>query len=670
MFLPTTRPLRLLERQEEFSKQHLAARRREVRALIDAARSGSHLDEAGWLARTFPVLSILAPAQQTSEGKIEYPGDPMCLYGALSVAISEVQKAKLYNFDRGDPYNDLCPQWGWLPSAAYRDYQGCGSESSSTGPLNTDETIFDPRVWNEESKALLLETLHAVRPSVVLVSAVSCAHRYALDIAKVVKAFDPACLVVFGGRHADETVQRKAEAPTVDLAPSATLRVTADGRAADCVDVVISGECYWALDLLLKAIALAMPLGRRKASVDQVVESLSRLPSSMMAVPGRSVICARLPDSIACLPLAGRSFDMSEIPNPYLYFAIRAKFPIFKSPEGVVQTTAHLLTTSACPYRCSFCSEGVGVVGRLLRVRDHSVEHTVRKVVECIKLGAEAAFFDDSVLFAGNVQQMCEFSRCLAEIQHLASRTRKDDGNTMFGDPVAKIRAVHFQWGAQLTGEFLATFRTPDEALALLTELRRGGCTYIYLGLESLATEVIGKIHKNRMKTGGSSWEEKVRTALDLIRQAGLRAGTAVLFGLDGETRATIDYTIEGVGKLIDDGLVEIASPSILTYHPGTEITRLHGMADKIDYHTPTINNKAPYLYFEQAFPGVISKLLSERDIWHIHYETKKRWGFVRNDTPMLSRAPAQPAGDRQINREGKQDGHVPSRRESPRSIA
>jgi len=30
----------------------------------------------------------------TQEGKIEYPGDPMCLYSALSLAVDQAVKAK------------------------------------------------------------------------------------------------------------------------------------------------------------------------------------------------------------------------------------------------------------------------------------------------------------------------------------------------------------------------------------------------------------------------------------------------------------------------------------------------------------------------------------------------------------------------------------------------
>lgn len=616
------------------TKSLLQDRRRKVRTLIEQTEHavGSQ-SEAAWLTRTYPVMSVLAPAQRSHEGKIEYPGDPMCLYGAVSIAIGEVQKAKLWNLGPNDPYNDLCPQWGTLPSLSYRERSESTIREMSTALPNTDESVFDPRVWNKEVKTYFIDLLAMRKPAVVLISSVSCAHRYALDIAKTAKEALPSCLVVLGGRHADETMRYSHSTGSIELGASATFRVAAEGKAADSVDFVLSGECYWSIDLLLKAISIAMDVESKVATVGETLEVLRELPPSMTNVPGRSVIGARLPDSLVFMPILGRQFDMAEVPAPYQAFAIRAKFPIFQRQDGTVQRTAHLLTTTACPYRCSFCSEGIGVVGRLIKVRTDAVRHVANQIIETVNLGAEAAFFDDSIMFAGQVEQIRQFSRYMADLRDAAIGAIEIPA---LSDPPARARLANFQWGAQLTGEFLSSLRTEEEALALLSDMKHGGCTYIYFGLESLADEVINHVHKNRLKLGGPSWEEKIRTALRAVQKSRLRAGTAVLFGLEGETRATIDYTIDGVARLIDSGLIEIASPSILTYHPGTEITRLHGMEDHLDYHSIDLENKPPYLYFEQAFPGVVSKLLSENDIWHIHHQAKRRWGSTRNDSPMV----------------------------------
>ena len=68
---------------------HLAERRRQlarrIAETIEPRVQDFDRQTAAWLIRSYPVLAIQAPVMTTHEGKIEYPGDPMCLYSALSV---------------------------------------------------------------------------------------------------------------------------------------------------------------------------------------------------------------------------------------------------------------------------------------------------------------------------------------------------------------------------------------------------------------------------------------------------------------------------------------------------------------------------------------------------------------------------------------------------------
>jgi radical SAM superfamily enzyme YgiQ (UPF0313 family) len=180
--------------------------------------------------------------------------------------------------------------------------------------------------------------------------------------------------------------------------------------------------------------------------------------------------------------------------------------------------------------------------------------------------------------------------------------------------------------------------------------MKDAGCTYIYIGIESMSTQVMNNIHKNLRRDERKPWREKVREAAALVKAHGLQLGTSVLFGLDGETRSSIDETIHEVGRLIDDDLIDLASPNILTYHPATPVTRDHGMHDKLDYHSPRIDNRKPYIYFEEAFPGVVSVLLTEDDIWHIHTETELRWGGARNDAAPIPVGDEDANGQRHVN--------------------
>ena len=85
-----------MKKQEADLLRHELELRR--RTLLDRAAlaqaPGYSLEEHEWLERSFPVLSILAPVMSTNEGKIEFPGDPMCLYSALSYAVDQAVKTR------------------------------------------------------------------------------------------------------------------------------------------------------------------------------------------------------------------------------------------------------------------------------------------------------------------------------------------------------------------------------------------------------------------------------------------------------------------------------------------------------------------------------------------------------------------------------------------------
>ena len=47
------------------------------------------------------------------------------------------------------------------------------------------------------------------------------------------------------------------------------------------------------------------------------------------------------------------------------------------------------------------------------------------------------------------------------------------------------------------------------------------------------------------------------------------------------------------------------------------------------------IRQRIQVLLEDKAFPAVVSKNLSEEQIWHIHEQTRARWGKKRNLNPM-----------------------------------
>lgn len=590
--------------------------------------------------RWFPVLSVLAPVMTQAEGEITYPGDPMCLYAALSVTVhNAVHDAGPLELARH--YNDLAPRWTRFPSLAYRLCVGHDGFRAYGDDPNTDETVYDPRVWDGQAKRRWRDLLRRVRPRVVLISSVSPAHRYALEIATMAKVEVPGVFVVFGGRHMDETITCLPGKDVLTVAPSSTLTVMRTGKVPHVVDAAISGEGYHSLDLLMRAIAMAVDLDTDALDPDAVRTSLEGLLVEQGPAPGQSLITLMAPDTTFVYPQEGPEIDLSVLPSPYEGFAIRSRFPIFVDP-GTRKTrrTAHVMVSNACPYRCNFCSETAKLAGGLRKFRRTSVG--IDRVLEYVGYGAEALFFDDSLFWSGTYRDIIEFCEELSRLRETPARALEERHRRFLPTFTDLERLGHLEWGAQLTVDVLAALHSPEESLRTLRAMRAAGCSYVYIGIESMSEQVMSHIHKNLRRVGRRDWAAKVREAASLVKSADMRVGTSVLFGLEGETRASIDETIAGVSSLIADNLIDLASPNILTYHPATPITRMHGMTDKLDYHSPNIANRKPYIYFEEAFPGVVSIMLSENDLWYIHTETDRRWGTARNDSAAVQLSQGQ----------------------------
>ncbi len=617
-------------RQQLLDRRNALKSNLETLTAIDAELT---VEERRWLARSYPVLEIVAPVMSTHEEKIEFPGDPMCLYGALSVAVDQAVQARKSGFDEDSPYNDLCPRWGEYPSLQYRrTVSESGIRNYDGRFLNTDQTVFDPRVWNDKIREYFVNSiLMKIEPKVILISAVSPAHRYALDMIRAIRRVLPDCIIVLGGRHADETIHYDAQTGQVAFAPTSTFRKIYEGDVESMVDFAIAGQGYYALDLLMKAISLAMDIETKSVRVGDVIKALSDFAPVLGQPPGYALIVAMDKGQVDVWALTGTKIKLHELPSPYRAFAIRASFPIFER-DGQILRTAHFMVTNACPYHCFFCSEGSTVVGAFISFGGQGIRNAVERMVEYIEYGAESIFFDDSVFWGGNVGDIVNFCRAWMKVREAAEGAETPQV-VLSGRTVDREKVINLQWGAQFTVDILASRHNPDEAGFVLDTMRAAGCTYIYIGIESMAEDVIANVHKNMNKK--EPWEARVRRALGLARQAGIRVGSSVLFGLEGETSETIVETISKVEELLAEDLLHIASPNILTYHPNTEITRLHQMEEKLDYHSANLDNRPPYSYFEEAFPAVVSKNLTEETIWNIHRQTQELWGKKRNLTPM-----------------------------------
>jgi biotin synthase-like enzyme len=358
----------------------------------------------------------------------------------------------------------------------------------------------------------------------------------------------------------------------------------------------------------MKAAALSIPAAVTCGFPDRnlLVGKFSGLSSQFF---GRSTVAVFGEAGVVkVFRLLGRPLDRSRIPSPYAGFAIRARFPIFGNGSAV-KLTAHLNSGIPCPFTCDFCSES-----RLLQSPPGSKTGLIGRVVGEMRFlkdsGAEAVFFDDSVFLGGSLRRVMEFA-----------------------DVLQGESDLDLEWGAQFTVSVLDSFDEQGMLERCLRELKKAGCSYLYFGLESLSSRIMSPISKTLRISSEYHWQSKVVDVLRIVKNSGIRAGASILFGLKGETLSTVDETIKGVTELLNGGLLSIVSPNLMTYHPGTKLTTEHNVEERLSLRYSHLGNfvRPPYAYFEEAFPGLVSRELHEDLIWHIHQETQKKWGLKRN---------------------------------------
>lgn len=607
---------------------------------------------------SYPVLSIVAPVVDSYQDKIEFPGDPMCLYTALAYPIKQVvdhidkvsKKFDQFPKKRIGFYNDLFPQWFQLPSNGYRDF--ASKEQSSKYDykdgdfFNTDQLVFDPRAWTPDTKDCLKELLNFIDPKIVLISGVSSAQKFVVEIAKIVKEYNDKIIIILGGRHADETIKEKNGKIVFEHA--SVVSAIVEKRILPVIDIVLSGEGYYALDFLMKTISQNMDI-EKKIVLDSkiLLESLTKKRHLLAKILGKAIIISLIGGRTRCFVTSGEKTRLEALPLPYYPFVIRARFSVFSGKENKPPITAHINTAHTCLYSCLYCSEGKNVINR--NVYASEKRYFKKTIKNYLDYGASAFFFDDSVLCGGNTARIGTLLEALSELREEAKKKLKTFSYS--NSCLEKVyRTANFEWGAQLTFDSITTILSKEEARNILKRMNETGCTYLYFGIESLAEKVIKNVHKN-LPNKDVNWLENTIKALELVKEANIRAGASVLFGLSGETMQTIDFTINEVAKLVRKNLLLIVSPNILSYHPGTLITEMDSVKEKIDYFNQIEDIHPPYSYFEEAFKCLVSVRLTEEMIWHIHNQTKLKWKKHRNMNLMkIPRLPMEITKKRLVN--------------------
>jgi len=179
-------------------------------------------------------------------------------------------------------------------------------------------------------------------------------------------------------------------------------------------------------------------------------------------------------------------------------------------------------TTKGCPYDCEFCSVS-SVYGKKIRTLPISL------VIKDIENANSKVFLslDD------NIAANPKYAKSLfKEMAHL-----------------------NIEWGGQCT----VTIAKDDELLQLC---RKSGCRGLFVGLESVSTKSMSRMHKTLKSLKDNE------DAIKKIQNTGIIFHPSFVFGFDDDTKAVFDDTLEFLYR----NRITTATFNILTPYPGTRL--------------------------------------------------------------------------------------------------
>jgi radical SAM superfamily enzyme YgiQ (UPF0313 family) len=267
---------------------------------------------------------------------------------------------------------------------------------------------------------------------------------------------------------------------------------------------------------------------------------------------------------IESLPLSGVPIDGDRLPYiDVTRMTHENRFPVFGH-----RRTAQIMACLGCKYACSFCHESADAfLYEQPKIRQRSPQHVIGEIRLRIEQGFEAVFFDDST-FTQNPRWLKEFLTLLEELA-------ADHGT--------------FEWGCQTT--------VNDVDRDLLRRMAAAGCSYIYFGVESAEPDAV-RVQKVRqlLLVSEGDWTERLREVAHWCREAGIRVGTSLQFGL-GEAPEQRLETLDLIAELhragcIPDGCVAL---NVNSPYPGTRqwLQMLQSGATLPDYREKLVRHPA-----------------------------------------------------------------------------
>ena len=276
-------------------------------------------------------------------------------------------------------------------------------------------------------------------------------------------------------------------------------------------------------------------------------------------------------------PLA-RHMDELPIPKQHLLPLDRYRMPF------IGKRYTWLLTNRGCPYRCTFCFEGV-VWGKSVRYRsaesiireiEYLAEHDVHKVVFL----ADLFTYDRK-----GVMQMCDL---IIE------------------------KGIKLKWACN------SRVDTIDEELA--RKMKQAGCWLVAMGIESGSQKVLDACKKD------TRVEQAVET-VTMLDRVGIRTWGYFIIGLPEETEETIRETIDFAKSIpLDIALFHVAVP-----YAGTDFyfqAVAEGWLNTSDWSHFDMNDSAVLHYDNLPSEQILAG--TQRAFREFYFRPKQVWRLTR----------------------------------------
>ncbi len=213
--------------------------------------------------------------------------------------------------------------------------------------------------------------------------------------------------------------------------------------------------------------------------------------------------------------------DLDSLPLPARHLLPMDRYKIFGSSFPATS----IITSRGCPYSCDFCSVSAFYGAKWRPRSPEKIAEETQFLREQMNIKATA--FVDDLFFLSN------------------RRVKK------LSVELSKIKDIY--WGA--------TTRADKGDLELLTLMRRAGCRLVFVGVESGNQVILDQIHKKTTLN-------QIERYFDNIKKSRMDSLASVSFGFPGETKETIESTVNWIIKRLDPSL---ALFTLATPYPGTE---------------------------------------------------------------------------------------------------